>query len=94
MMIRKLLAALAAVPLVLGGASAAARGPAPLNCAGLTAAHIPQGTVTSAAAADGYCQVQGVLKPATKFTVKLPVSGWTGEYVQQDAAACAARSPT
>ncbi|MFI2207412.1 tannase/feruloyl esterase family alpha/beta hydrolase [Streptomyces sp. NPDC020192] len=82
-MIRKLLTLLVAVPLMLGGASAAAHSPAPLNCAGLTAAHVPQGMVTSATAADGYCQVQGVLEPATKFTVKLPVSGWTGEYVQQ-----------
>jgi feruloyl esterase len=83
MMIRKLLALLAAAPLVLGGVGAAARGPAVTGCAGLTAAHVPQGTVTSATVAGGYCEVRGVLLPATHFTVKLPVSGWTGEYVQQ-----------
>ncbi|GAA5186069.1 tannase/feruloyl esterase family alpha/beta hydrolase [Rugosimonospora acidiphila] len=82
-MIRKLLALLAAVPLVLGGVTAAARGPATLNCARLTSAHVPQGTVASATTSDGYCQVQGVLDQAVEFTVKLPLSGWTGEYVQQ-----------
>jgi feruloyl esterase len=39
--------------------------------------------VASATVDDGYCQVRGLLLPATHFTVKLPVSGWTGEYVQQ-----------
>src|SRR3954452_22973594 len=86
-MIRKLLPLLVVAPVVvsplIGGVSAAARGPAPLNCAGLAAARVPQGTVTSATAADGYCQVHGVLLPATHFTVKLPVDGWTGQYVQQ-----------
>ncbi|GAB3805237.1 tannase/feruloyl esterase family alpha/beta hydrolase [Micromonospora zhanjiangensis] len=86
MTIRKLLTALVAVPLVLvldGGAGAAADGPAPLDCAGLATAHGPQGSVTSADTVDGYCQVRGVLQPATRFTVKLPVHGWTGRYVQQ-----------
>ncbi len=82
-MIRRLLALLAAAPLALGGVSAAAApGSATSTCAGLATAHVPQGTVTSAVLADGYCQVQGVLAPATHFTVKLPVGGWTGEYVQ------------
>lgn len=81
-MIRKLSALLAALPLALSGV-AAPRGPAPLGCAGLTTAHLPQGVVTAATTTDGYCQVRGVLKPAIKFTVKLPLTGWTGEYVQQ-----------
>jgi hypothetical protein len=83
MMISRLLVLVAAVPLVLGGVPAAASGAGPQSCAGLTTAHVPQGTVTSATAADGYCQVEGVLQPAIKYTVKLPLSGWTGEYVQQ-----------
>ena len=81
--IRKLLALLAAIPLVLSAVSAGAHSPATVNCAGLTAAHVAQGRVTSTTTIDGYCQVQGVLLPATHFTVKLPVDGWTGEYVQQ-----------
>ncbi len=87
MMIRRLVALLSAVSLVLGGVSggmsAAASGPAPLNCAALDSAHVPQGAVTSATIADGYCEVHGVLLPAIHFTVKLPVDGWTGQYVQQ-----------
>jgi hypothetical protein len=77
-MIRKLLAVLAAVPLLLGGLTGATRPAAPRDCAGLTA----DTRVTSAAETDGYCQVDGVLPPATHFTLKLPVEGWTGEYVQ------------
>ncbi|GAA2501340.1 tannase/feruloyl esterase family alpha/beta hydrolase [Winogradskya humida] len=83
MMIRKLLVVMAALALVLSGASAAGAAPATVNCGGLTAVHLAQGKVTSATVADGYCQVQGVLLPATHFTVKLPVTGWTGQYVQQ-----------
>ncbi|MFB9235578.1 tannase/feruloyl esterase family alpha/beta hydrolase [Plantactinospora siamensis] len=93
-MIRKLLAVLAAVPLLLGGAaSAAQRGPAPRDCAGLAGARVPQGTVGSAAVVDGYCEVHGVLAPATRFTVKLPVSGWTGQYVQQGCSGLCGATP-
>jgi hypothetical protein len=94
MLIRKLLATLAAVPLALGGLTAvpltlgatgavAAPRSAPATCDGLTAARLAQGKVTSAVVTDDYCEVQGVLLPATHFTIKLPLSGWTGQYVQQ-----------
>ncbi|WP_067503223.1 tannase/feruloyl esterase family alpha/beta hydrolase [Actinoplanes sp. TFC3] len=83
-MFRHLLALLAAAPIALAGASPAqSTGTDPARCAGLTASHVPQGTITSAAIADGYCEVQGTLRPATHFTIKLPVRGWTGQYVQQ-----------
>uniref|UniRef100_UPI0027427324 tannase/feruloyl esterase family alpha/beta hydrolase n=1 Tax=Actinoplanes sp. RD1 TaxID=3064538 RepID=UPI0027427324 len=73
---------LLALLLTFGGMGVAqTAGPDP--CGGLTEARVPQGSVTSATVADGYCVARGVLRPATHFTVKLPVSGWTGQYVQQ-----------
>ena len=42
--------------------------------------------VTSAVVAQtnkhAYCEIQGVMRPRTRFTLKLPVEGWTGQYVQ------------
>ncbi|AGL18910.1 tannase/feruloyl esterase family alpha/beta hydrolase [Actinoplanes sp. N902-109] len=83
MLIRKAVTLLSAAALVLTGLCGAARGPGPASCAGLITARVPQGGVSSATVADGYCEVRGVLLPATHFTVKLPVRGWTGQYVQQ-----------
>jgi hypothetical protein len=77
-MMRKLLAVLAVGALLLGGLTGATRAAAPRHCSALAA----DPRVTSAAVADGFCQIAGVLPPATHFTLKLPVSGWTGEYVQ------------
>src|SRR3954454_9282104 len=83
-MLTRLLTLLAAAPLILGGMTGAARGTTTADCGALIQARVPGATVTAAApVADGYCQVQGVLRPATHFTVELPRSGWTGEYVQQ-----------
>jgi feruloyl esterase len=84
MRLRRLLVLLATVPLVLGGVGAAGRATAAPGCGALTAAHVPQGRVTSAATGtdDGFCRVEGVLDPAVHFTVDLPVSGWSGDYLQ------------
>jgi len=93
MIIRRLVALASGVLLMLGGMSAVAAGPAAAaaaqqgpgrpNCAALADGHVPEGAVTSATIADGYCEVHGILRPAIHFTVKLPVDGWTGQYVQQ-----------
>ncbi|WP_305788808.1 tannase/feruloyl esterase family alpha/beta hydrolase [Symbioplanes lichenis] len=73
---------LLALLLTLGGAAVPqATGPDP--CGGLTGARVPQGSVISATVEDTYCVARGVLRPATHFTVKLPIKGWTGQYVQQ-----------
>ncbi len=84
-MLKRLLTLLAATPLILGGMTGAARATTTTaDCGALTHAHVAGATITAAApVADGYCQVQGVLKPATHFSIKLPRSGWTGQYVQQ-----------
>jgi hypothetical protein len=57
------------------------------TCAALARAPIPETTVTSAETVTNgrgqeFCQVRGVIRPQTRFTVKLPTSGWTGQYVQ------------
>ncbi|MFG1653694.1 tannase/feruloyl esterase family alpha/beta hydrolase [Micromonospora sp. NPDC049275] len=85
-MIRSLLALLTAVPLVV--TPGAATDPPADRCAGLAGARIPQVSVASAERETNdegqeFCVVQGVIRPQTRFTVKLPVSGWTGQYVQQ-----------
>jgi feruloyl esterase len=89
-MIRSLVAVLTAVPLVLGltGLPAAGRPGDPVRgCADLARTHIPGTTVTSAATVTNergqeYCQVRGVIRPQTRFAVRLPTAGWTGQYVQ------------
>src|ERR1700754_615574 len=82
-MMKRLFTLLAAAPLILGGMTGAARGTTTtMDCGALAATHVA-GATTAAPVADGYCQVQGVLTPNTHFTVKLPMTGWTGEYVQQ-----------
>jgi hypothetical protein len=79
-MMRALAALVAAVPIALAVPGTAA---ATTGCAGLTGI----GTVTGAREAETnghrYCEVTGVMRPQTRYTLKLPVSGWTGQYVQQ-----------
>lgn len=77
---RRLITTVVAAALVLGGMSGAARGSTTGDCGAL--ARLP-GVTGAAPVADGYCQVDGVLAPATHWTVKLPQTGWTGRYVQQ-----------
>jgi hypothetical protein len=83
MMIRSVMAVLSAVPMMLGLPATAGTGTPTTSCAALAGLDLPPATVTSAAVAGGFCEVQGVLRPRTHFTVKLPTSGWTGQYVQQ-----------
>jgi pimeloyl-ACP methyl ester carboxylesterase len=89
-MFRSILALLAAAPLLLlGGTPATASTAAPTtSCASIAERHYPAATVTSAVTVTNelgneYCEVKGVIQPQTHFTVELPTSGWTGEYVQQ-----------
>src|SRR3954466_2575643 len=87
-MIRSVMAVLTAVPMMLGLPGTARAADPTAGCAALTSARIPDATVTSATVVSAdrqqrFCQVQGVLAPQTHFTVRLPVSGWTGQYVQQ-----------
>jgi hypothetical protein len=77
---KRLITMMVAAALVLGGMSGAARGSTVGDCGALTRV---AGVTSAAPVADGYCQVQGVLKPSTHFTIKLPQTGWTGQYVQQ-----------
>ena len=84
---RKLLmAALTAVPLALGGPTPAAGAPV-VGCAALTGVAVPGGRIASAALSavrgNEFCEVHGAFAPGTRFTIKLPTSGWTGQYVQQ-----------
>jgi feruloyl esterase len=44
--------------------------------------HIRAAAEVTAGEAHPYCQVEGVIEPAVAFEVHLPVSGWTGRYVQ------------
>ncbi|MBU2666433.1 tannase/feruloyl esterase family alpha/beta hydrolase [Actinoplanes bogorensis] len=60
-----------------------------VSCGSLASARLPEASVTSAAVITvqlrqptSMCEVKGVIRPATHFTVRLPVSGWTGQYVQ------------
>jgi feruloyl esterase len=78
---------LLAVPTLLGLPAAAASGEPATRCAALADAHIPETAVTSAEPVtnergQSFCQVRGVIQPQTRFTVKLPTEGWTGQYVQ------------
>src|SRR2546422_533651 len=89
MMIRLMTAVLAAVPVLLGLPAPAPAGEPVVSCGALASARLPGATVTSAAVVTvelrqptPLCEVTGVLQPATHFTVRLPVSGWTGQYVQ------------
>jgi hypothetical protein len=100
-MIRSVMALLAAVPVMLGpvmpGPGTATGSPA-AGCGGVAGARIPQATVSSAqivtnARDQAFCVVRGVIRPQTRFTVKLPVSGWTGEYVQQGCSGLCGRVP-
>ena len=81
-MLRSLTALLAMAPLLTGAAPATSTG----DCGALAEATIPQTTITSAAEAKTgdhlYCEVHGVIAPQTHFTIKLPPTGWTGQYVQ------------
>jgi hypothetical protein len=88
-MVRWMVALLAAVPLLLVNVPSAAQGAPPaVSCGGLAGRHVADATVTSTAIVTNridneYCEVQGVIRPQTRFTVELPTAGWTGEYVQQ-----------
>jgi hypothetical protein len=88
-MIRRVMAVFTALPvMVLGLAGAASAGPPAASCGGLTGARTPEATVTSATVVTNdrgqrFCQARGVIRPATQFTVRLPVNGWSGQYVQQ-----------
>ena len=78
-MMRMVMAVLAAVPTMIVGSQHAPGS----DCGALTR----QPGVTRAAEAETrghrYCEVTGVLAPQTHYTLKLPVDGWTGRYVQQ-----------
>ncbi|AGZ43187.1 tannase/feruloyl esterase family alpha/beta hydrolase [Actinoplanes friuliensis] len=80
-MIKLLLAALIAVPVPAPAPSAPVTG-----CAALSRMDLPGVRITSAALAltrtNEFCQVEGHFSPGTSFTIKLPPSGWTGQYVQ------------
>jgi Tannase and feruloyl esterase len=88
-MIRSVMAVLAAVPMMLGLPGTTARSGDPAaSCTALARARPPEASVTSTTVVTNdrqqrFCQVQGVIRPQTHFTVRLPVSGWTGQYVQQ-----------
>jgi hypothetical protein len=89
-MIRSVMAVLTAVPMMLGLpiVGAARTGAPATSCTDLTEARIAEATVTAATVVSNdrrqqFCLVQGVIRPQTHFTVRLPVSGWTGQYVQQ-----------
>ncbi|MEU4241326.1 tannase/feruloyl esterase family alpha/beta hydrolase [Actinoplanes sp. NPDC026619] len=90
-MIRSMMAILTAVPMMLGLSTTARSDPPAASCSKLVSARPPEATVTSATLITvtiaeqqlPFCEVKGVIQPATHFTVRLPVSGWTGQYVQQ-----------
>jgi feruloyl esterase len=87
-MFRSIVAVLAAVPMLLGVPAAGRTGDPAKACAAVADRQFPAATVTSAATVTNslvneYCEVKGVIRPQTHFTVELPTSGWTGEYVQQ-----------
>jgi len=88
-MIRSMTAVLAAVPMMLVGLPASAGTGAPTtSCTALAATRPAAATVTSARTVTNvrgqeFCEVRGVIRPQTRFTVMLPTSGWTGQYVQQ-----------
>ena len=78
-----------------GAAVAAPAGPAGapvLACsalAGVDFSHVPDApskvtsatTVTSGGHA--YCEVRGTIRPQTHFAIRLPTTGWHGQYVQE-----------
>jgi pimeloyl-ACP methyl ester carboxylesterase len=94
-MFRSILAVLTAAPLLLLGSTPATAAknntnpnPPAITCAAVAQRHYPTATVTSATTTTNelgneYCEVKGVIQPQTHFTVELPTSDWTGEYVQQ-----------
>jgi Tannase and feruloyl esterase len=87
-MFRSIVAVLTAAPLLLGVPAASRTGAPTTSCAAIADRSYPAATVTSAvtvtnALGNEYCEVKGVIRPQTKFSVELPTSGWTGEYVQQ-----------
>jgi hypothetical protein len=85
-MMNLLLAALTAVPLALGVPTPAPGAPV-VDCGALSGVDVPGGRIASAAVTTvkgkEFCTVQGSFKPGTNFTIQLPTSGWTGQYVQQ-----------
>jgi feruloyl esterase len=86
-MIRSIVAVLAAVPMMVG-LSPAPQGDGPVrDCAALSGVDLPAAAVTSAAVGTTreheFCEVRGTIRPGITFAMKLPTSGWTGQYVQQ-----------
>ena len=76
----------------LAATSSAGFAAATMNCAGLVGtgfAHVPDApsTITSAAVATSsgheYCDVRGVIRPQTHVEIKLPTTGWHGQYLQE-----------
>lgn len=88
-MLKILMAVLAAVPM-MGSPHPAAHDGA---CAGLTAVPGVTSAVVAPTNKHAYCEVHGVLQPRTRFTLKLPVEGWTGQYVQQGCSALCGAVP-
>ncbi|HEV8174771.1 MAG TPA: tannase/feruloyl esterase family alpha/beta hydrolase [Actinoplanes sp.] len=87
-MFRSVMAVLAAAPMLLGLPAAAGTGPPAVSCAAIAGQPFALATVTSATTVTNsrsqeYCEVRGVIQPQTHFAIKLPTSGWTGQYVQQ-----------
>ncbi|MEU8614476.1 tannase/feruloyl esterase family alpha/beta hydrolase [Actinoplanes sp. NPDC048791] len=85
-MMKLLLAALAAVPLGLG-VPAPAPGAPVVGCEALSRVELPGVRIASAGPEtvrdNEFCAVHGSFTPGTTFTIKMPTSGWTGQYVQQ-----------
>ena len=85
-MMKLLLAALTAVPVALG-VPAHAPGAPVVECAALSGVDLPGVRIVSASPVtvrkNDFCSVHGTFVPGTTFTINLPTSGWTGQYVQQ-----------
>jgi hypothetical protein len=87
-----LVVALLALGLTDGAAVAAPAGGPVLECSALARAdfsHVPDAPskVTSAtpvtSSGHSYCEVRGTIRPQTHFEIKLPTTGWHGQYVQE-----------